>query len=121
MKAAGPQENFANELNALGSLQFDFPDRSTPLETCMKLAGKIRKIPDEDHVNIVKHSYVRTGFDPKLMNEIGAMLCDLDRVNIFLHTQEECLTTEKWMNTKYDIDEVGDEFWNVLNEPRMGV
>ena len=86
-------------MNSVGKLRFDYPDRSTPLETCIKLAGKARKIPDADMPNLVRHSFIRDAFDPKLMKSVSEMLCDLDRVNIFLHTPKSCLKTEAWMNT----------------------
>lgn len=119
LKDAGPQERFANELNSIGKLKFDFPDRTDPLKLCVKLAGKSRKLYDNDMRMLYRHSLVREAFDPKLMKNISEMICDLDRVNIFIHTPENCNSTEKYFGTAYDPVPTNDEFWENMKFPRI--
>ena len=69
---------------------FCFPSRCDPVKTCKKLAGKARKIPPSELPGLVKHSYMRQAFDPKLMKSLSEMFCDLDRVNIYIHTNDSC-------------------------------
>lgn len=116
---AGPQETFANEMNAVGQLKFDFPDRSTPLATCIKYAGKARKVPESDLGNLVKSSYVRD-VDAKVLQDIAEKFCDMNRVTIFLHSSQPQSTAERWTNTLFTVVEASPDFWKNLEEPTLG-
>lgn len=48
LKASGPCINLCNELNCLGKLRYDYPDRSNPLKSCIKFAEKLHKMPEKD-------------------------------------------------------------------------
>lgn len=54
------------------------------------------------------------------MNSLIQMLTELDRVNIFIHSNEECSNTDDWSNTSYQIEDVDKSFWNTLMEPTLG-
>ena len=59
------------------------------MKTCIKLSGKARKITVFDLPNVYRHSLVREAFDPKLMNQIVEMLCEVERVNLFIQSANE--------------------------------
>ena len=69
---------------------------------------------------LYRHSIVREAFDPKLMKNISEMICDLDRVNIFIHSTEiNMAKTEKYFGTSYEPVPIGNEFWEIMNHPRI--
>ena len=87
LKETGPYINFCNELNCIGKLKYDYPDRDNPLHQCIKLAEKLHKMPEKDMSQIIRHSYLKMFYDPSLVAKISAMLCKSERVMIFLQSK----------------------------------
>lgn len=120
LREAGPQENFVSEMSNLGKLQMFFPDRSTPLASSIKYAGKARKIKESDLSSIVIASYERE-FDPALLQDIAEKFCDVNRVMVFLHSSEQLSNPlrEKWTNTQFELVD-NAAFWTSLENPSLG-
>lgn len=106
LKFTDEQHRFCNEINQIGRIKYDFPDKMESLRKCIKLAGKLWKMPEEDIPQIIKHSYYRMKFDPKLITRISDALTRTDRINIYLHSkyfEYECTKEEPDMGTMYSL------------------
>ena len=105
----------------MGKLKFEYPDRSKPLKQCVKLARKARKVPKKDLNNVVQDSFFRSYFHKDLIESISEMLCDLERINVFVLSPAAQSTNDKWMNIKYDIKEDSEsKFWLLLKKNPSG-
>jgi len=57
----------SNEMNNIGKNHFAYPEKGDTMSKCIKLAGKVGKIPEQDIPKIIKHSYYRDQFDKELI------------------------------------------------------
>lgn len=87
LKSNGPIINLCNELNCIGKLRYDYPDRSNPLKSCIKFAEKLHKMPEKDISQLIRHSYLKMYYDPRLMAQLSNMLCKSERVMIFIQSK----------------------------------
>lgn len=119
LKSKGPQEWFAKELNALGEINFDFPDRVNPMKLCSQYANLAANIDEENMTQLIRGAHV-SQWNASLIKQIGAMLCDASRVMIFLRSrdlEDECTKQEHFMLTKYIVKDIAGDLLRAVEKP----
>jgi len=92
------------------------------MSKCIKLAGKVGKIPECDIPRIIKHSYFRDQFDKDLIQKICDMFCDIKRVNIYIQSkvfENECDLEEEHMMTKFKQEKIPDNVIAKISNPSV--
>lgn len=120
MRNQGLAYQMCNELNQMGLLKYDYPDRTNPVKSCMKLSGKLSKIPEQDISKIIKHSYLKEMLDKDLIESLSNMFCKPERMNIYLQSKslkDECIIQEDFMMTKFFVEEIPPSLLQAIKEP----
>lgn len=121
LKKKGPQDKFFKEFNEIGGLKFAYQDRSKPMDQCIKVAGKLAKIAEEDIPLIFKHSFIKEKFDKEGVRELADMFVQPERIIIFLGSKsfekEGNMLYEQWMLTKYKVEPIEGDLLNVILKP----
>ena len=71
---------------------------------------------------IIRHSYVKELFDPKLIKGLNEMLSKSDRFNIYLLSaslESECDRIEPVMMTKYSVEEFSEDLLQKIEWPNI--
>lgn len=81
------QEYVFNEIKRVGEINFDFMDKSSPMNYTLKLASKMQLFEDDIVQDILKHQYVVEELDTKRIQEMSDLLADPAYVNIFIRSK----------------------------------
>lgn len=84
----GVQEYVFDEIKRIGEINFDFVDKSSPMNYTLKLASRMQLFEtDDDLPHILRHAYVADELDHKRVQQMSELLCDPSRVNIYMRSK----------------------------------
>lgn len=128
VKERGVQDYVFDEYKRVGELEFDFLDKSKPLNYCIRLASKMQKFDtNETLAELIRHSYVVESLDKPRVQEMSDLLVNPKNLNIYLRSktfsEEPSLTPieDRWYKTKYGKEAFNEKLLKIMTQPSVKI
>jgi len=115
----GPQEFVADDINSVGELKYNFPERTDALSLVKSYSRRLAHTDESEVDNLVKGNFMST-YNANALKDIAEMLCDSNRVMIFLMSpdlEDECKKQEHYMMTKYIVKDISGDLLKAIEKP----
>lgn len=124
LRDKGPQDFVYEECNNLGKMNFEFADKSSPMRTCVHYAGRMQLFDESNMGDIISSQYISNEFNKEKCQKIAEMLCDPERLNIFVRSQsfkEAATEKAEWYDTSYLCEDFSAELLKKIKEPKCEI
>ena len=91
----------------MGELEFDFQDKSKPLNYTIRMASKLQQFGEPDLLpDLIRHMYVVDQLDKERIQHMSDLLFNPKNLNIYLRSKNfdvstQCTLEDPFYNTKY--------------------
>jgi insulysin len=109
----------------VGEIEFDFLDKSKPLNYTIRLASKMQLFYEPEKLaDIIRHQYIVEKFDPEMIQQMSNLLTDPKNVNIYIRSKsfdkpELTPIEDKWYKTKYGKEPFNPALLNKILHPEV--
>jgi secreted Zn-dependent insulinase-like peptidase len=107
----------------VGEIEFDFLDKSKPLNYTSRLASKMQQFDGSEAAveDMIRHMYVVEQFDKPRIQIMSELLTQPQNLNIYLRSktfsEEQCPIADPWYFTKYGKEKFSDRILQLITSP----
>lgn len=124
LKEVGPQEWVYNENRNIGTITFDFLEKSNPMGYIVNLARHMPAYKNAADLSLIlQHRYISSEYKPEMLNQVVDILADPAKALIIVSSKSFEDSTlpihEKWYKFNYSLEKMSEERVNELRAPNV--
>mmetsp|Transcript_37380 Transcript_37380/g.49133 ORF Transcript_37380/g.49133 Transcript_37380/m.49133 type:complete len:268 (+) Transcript_37380:756-1559(+) len=124
LKEVGPQDWVFEENRNIGTITFDFLEKSDPMNYAVGLARMMPTFKNPADLGVMlKQKYVASEYKPELLNQAMDVLADPSKCLIIVASKSfedaSLPIHEKWYKFNYSLEKMSDERINELRAPQV--
>jgi insulysin len=126
VKQRGVQDYVFDEIKRIGEIEFDFLDKSSPVNYCVRLASKMQIFSEPENVaDLIRHMYVVDQLDKERIEQMSSLIVDPNNANIYMRSKsfegkpEVVPIEDQWYGTKYGKAKFDEKLLKLMKEPNV--